>query len=67
MLPSLHRFLLALGCGLALTGCALHATTDFGPGDEPTHQSVGAGAGPFHDLLSSDRRIGSGADDDATR
>ena len=50
---------LAVGC-LALcwgvAGCALRATTDFGPGDDPSHQSVGAGVGPFHNLLNSDRQ-----------
>ncbi len=63
-------FVLAVG-GLMLclgaTGCALRATTDFGPGDEPAHRSVGAGAGPFHDLLSSDRRNLGGSDADASR
>ena len=46
----------------------MRATTDFGPGgDEPAHRSVSAGAGPFHDLLSSDRRIGSELDADPSR
>ena len=39
------------------TGCALRASTDFGPGgDEPAHRSVSAGAGPFRDLFGTDRR-----------
>ncbi len=53
--------LLALPAGcfalcLGATGCALRASTDFGPGDETAHQSVSAGAGPFHNLLGADRQ-----------
>ena len=50
--------LLAAGLVLAVSGCALRATTDFGPGEEPHHQSVGAGAGPFPNLLGSDGHRG---------
>ena len=52
------RLLLAGSLIFAVGGCALRATTDFGPGDEPHRQSVGAGAGPFHDLFRSDNRRG---------
>ena len=50
------RFLFAVSAVLTLltAGCALRATTDFGPGDEPHRQSVGSGVGPFHNLLNSD-------------
>ena len=52
---------LLLGCSflagilsiLLTTGCALRATTDFGPGDEPHRQSVTSGVGPFPNLLDS--------------
>lgn len=52
------RVLLAGGLIVAVGGCALRATTDFGPGDEPHHQSVGAGAGPFPNLFRSDSQRG---------
>ena len=39
---------------LLTNGCALRATTDFGPGDEPHRQSVGSGVGPFPNLLNTD-------------
>ena len=49
-----------LTVGLLLTlltgGCALRATTDFGPGDEPHRRSAGAGVGPFPDVFNSDAR-----------
>ena len=52
------RFLFAVGSLLTLliAGCALRATTDFGPGDEPHRQSVGSGVGPFRNLFDSDAR-----------
>ena len=52
------RLLLTAACLLGTNGCALRATTDFGPGDEPHHQFIGAGVGPFPNALSSDGRNG---------
>ena len=53
-LLDVHRLLLAGSLIFAVSGCALRATTDFGPGDEPHRQSVGAGGSPFPNLLHSD-------------
>ena len=50
--------LLSVGLSFAVGGCALRATTDFGPGDEPHRQSAGAGAGPFPSLFRSGSQRG---------
>ena len=48
-------FAISILLSLLTNGCALRATTDFGPGDEPHHQSVGSGVGPFPNLFNSDK------------
>ena len=61
MRPVLRCFLvLTLIAPLALLtgGCALSATTDFGPGDEPHRRSVFSGVGPFAKVFSSDHDNG---------